>query len=110
MRRSAGAATTTGSRVEYITAQDNFAGVQFADHDGDPPVYVVSVAPDSGAYSKGVHDGDVVVTLDGEDVRRKRHSEVAAVLHDVRTQKILGLERQIAVSAADANSETEGAR
>ena len=67
-------ASSLGSRVEYITAQSLFDDVEFADHDGEPPVCVVSVAPDSDAFRKGVRDGDVVVSLNGQDTRRKRYA------------------------------------
>ncbi len=96
------------SRVEYLAAQSTFAGVEFADVNGDPPVLVLRVAPTSDAYRKGVRDGDVVAKINGVDARRKCLADVETDFMDHRTEKVVGFERR--VTGGPDKDDADGAR
>ena len=119
MRRS----QSFSSRVKFLTAQGTFAGVEFADHDNTPPVFVFDCPNDTDAFQKGVRKGDVVVSIDSEDVRDKNWDQLKAILgatapgtgtgsstSTAPPEHVVGLERQEIQSIAQDDAETEASK
>jgi len=100
-------AASMNSRIQSLTARSTFDGVIFADHDGEPPIRVVSVDPGSEAFSKGVRDGDTVVSMDGQDMRRRRHADISDTLDDETVVKVLAFERRHHESDANDSTRSE---